>query len=260
MKKRTNKILLAGVIAALLVVTGMVFLARSFLADVFEKTESIQLSGERIERTYDVDGFSEVSVSGGWTLTVSQGSTHALRIAGDSVLVEGVSIEVEGGTLVLRAEGIAAPFNGGLQAEIQLPRIEAIRATGGSDILLRDVGAEELSITNNGASNVRADGGRVRHLEVESEGAANFDLSSAQVHSATIVLEGAGNVELTMTGGELTGRISGLGNVEYTGTVARESIRIDGVGSVERAEPTRPGGLGPGSSRERSLRRRRASR
>jgi hypothetical protein len=236
MKKRTNTILLVGVIAALLVVTGLVFLARSFLADVFEKTESIQLSGERIERTYDVDGFSQVSASGGWTLTVSQGSAHGLRIAGDSVLVEGASIEVEGETLVLRAEGIAAPFNGGLEAEIQLPRIEAIRATGGSDILLRDVTAEELSLTNEGASNIRSDGGRVRHLEVQSEGAANFDLSSARIYSANIVLEGAGNVELTMTGGELTGRISGLGNVEYSGTVARESIRIDGLGSVEGPE------------------------
>lgn len=234
MKKRTNTILLAGVIAALLVVTGTVFFARSLLADVFERSESIELSGERVERTYNVDAFSEVAVSGGWRLTISEGTGHSLRITGDSVLVDGASVEVEGRTLVLRAEGIAAPFEGGLQAEIQLPRLEAIRATGGSDILLRDVSAEELSITNSGASNVRAEGGTVRHLEVDSEGAANVEFSSAEVHSANILLEGAGNVELTMTGGELTGRIGGVGNVEYAGTVARETIRIDGLGSVER--------------------------
>lgn len=236
MKKRTNTILLVGVIAALLVITGTVFLARSLLADVFEGVESIELSGERVERTYDVDGFSEVAVSGGWRLTVSEGPGHTLRVTGDSVLVDGASIEVEGRTLVLRAEGVAAPFNGGLRAELQLPRLEAVRATGGSDILLRGVTAEGLSITNSGASNVRAEGGRVRHLEVESEGAVNIQFSSAEVYSANIVLEGAGNVELAMTGGELTGRISGVGNVEYSGTVTQESIRIDGLGSVERRE------------------------
>ncbi len=47
--------------------------------------------------------------------------------------------------------------------------------------------------------------------------------------------------------------------LKEVGSIER-GFDVDGVGSVERAEPTRPCGLGPGSSRERSLRRRRASR
>jgi hypothetical protein len=43
------------------------------------------------------------------------------------------------------------------------------------------------------------------------------------------------------------------------GSIER-AFDVDGVGSVERAEPTRPSAPGPGASRERSLRRRRASR
>lgn len=234
MKKKTNTILLAIVVTALLLITGAVVSARSILADVLKGVESIELSGELVERSYAIGEFAGVSVFGGWRLTISEGPGYSVRIAGDSVLVETATVEVDGDTLVLRAEGVAPPFNGGLRAQVQLPRLEAVRSTGGSDILLRNVAAEELSITNSGAGSVRAEGVTVRRLRVDSQGAANIEFSSAEVYDAEILLEGAGNVELTMTGGELTGRISGVGNIEYTGTVSREAVRIEGLGSVER--------------------------
>ncbi len=236
MKKRTNTILIGAVVAALLFITVAVVSAKSILAEAFKEVESVELSGEEVERSFAVGDFSGVSVSGGWRLTISEGPSHSLRIAGDSVLVETATVDVEGDALVLRAEGVAPPFSGGLRADVQVPRLTTVRSTGGSDILLRNVTAEELSITNSGASSLRAEGGTIRRLEVDSEGAANIEFSSAEVYEADIVLEGAGNVELSMTGGELTGRISGVGNVEYSGTVRREAIRIDGVGSVERRE------------------------
>jgi hypothetical protein len=236
MKKRTNHILLGALAVALVLIIGTVFTARGILAQAVRDAETIELSGTRVEREYTVEAFSELAVSGGWRVDINQGSDRALRISGDSALVDGVSVEVTGGVLSISSEGAAPAFNGGLSAVITLPSLERIETTGSSDVRLRGFRQEEMRVRNHGASNVAAEGLVIGQLFLGSEGAGNFDFSASQVRSAEVMLEGAGNVELTMDGGALTGRISGLGNVEYGGTVAEESIRVDGLGSVERRE------------------------
>lgn len=235
--KGTTKIVL-GIIGALVVIVIALAIGARVVVDNMLSSggegDSIELSGNRIERSFDLEEFSAIEVTGGWQIAVTQGDSYAVTVSADEALMEHIVVERQGDALRVGADRWRWSSEGRLRLEVTTPRLSRIDVDGGADVRLSGVQTDSLRIDIDGAGNITATDARVERLEVGVEGAANVDFVESSVVNADIRMSGAGNVEITMAGGELAGRIEGVGSVTYGGEVSRNTIRVDGLGSVER--------------------------
>jgi hypothetical protein len=237
--KQTTKIVLVIVVVLVLVVVGLAVYARvtvgNLLASPADPSERVELTGTRIERSYEVRDFESIEIRGGWQVAVRQGPQFEVRIETDEALFERISVERDGETLVIDSQQEWYwDEKARLRASITMPALSGLTVAGGGDVDLGEFTGDLLAIKISGAADVTADGSSWDRLELHVGGAANVDFTESRVTHAEVRLDGAGNVELTMAGGELTGRIGGVGSITYGGQVSREFVDIDGLGSVER--------------------------
>lgn len=237
--KQTTKIVLAIIGVLVVAVVGLAVYARvtldSLLTDADGAGERVELSGTRIERSFDVADFEQIEVRGGWQVAVREGADFDVRIETDEALLELVSVERTGDTLEIGSQRKWYwNEDARLRATVTMPTLSALRVAGGADVDIAGFSGGALALGISGAADVTAADAAWDRLAVQVSGAANVDFTAGRVTDAEVRLDGAGNVELTMGGGELTGRIAGVGSITYGGEVSRESVDIDGLGSVER--------------------------
>ncbi|MFP4373224.1 MAG: GIN domain-containing protein [Spirochaetaceae bacterium] len=235
--KGTTKIVLGIVGVLVLVVIALAIGARVVVGNVLSsgsEGDPIELSGTRIERSFDVRDFSAIDVRGGWQIAITEGDSYSVTVSADEALMERIIVERDGDALRVDADRWRWSNEGRLRLEVTTPRLSRIDVDGGADVRLSGLRADSLRIGIDGAGNITGTDSRIERLAVEVDGAANVDFVESSVVHADIRMSGAGNVEITMAGGELTGRIEGVGSVGYGGEVSRRTIRVDGLGSVER--------------------------
>jgi hypothetical protein len=201
-----------------------------------------ELTGQRTSRSYDYTGFTGVSVSGEWQVTIERGAAWSVAIDVPAEISDGVRVERNGDELALGYEGRGWSF--GLfgrqtrspQATITMPAIKMIVLSGTSTLSFTGFEGDRLSLTSSGASEVRAATGRFDNLELKLSGAGNVDLDEVVAINADVQVSGAGNVKLNMGGGRLTGHMSGAGNLDYRGTVSEQSVMTSGIVNVRRRD------------------------
>jgi len=236
--KTTTKIVF-GIIGALAIaVIALAITARVSLERVLTAGEGggeeVELTGTRVEREYDIRDFTDIEVRGGWQISVTQGEEFAVGVGADEALIDRITVERDGDTLVVGSERWSWANDAHLRLDVVVPQLSLLSVEGGADVQLSGLDAERFEIEVDGAGDIRGTDARIGELEIEIDGAANVDFVESRVTTADVRISGAGEVALTMAGGELTGRISGVGSITYAGEISRESVDIDGLGSVER--------------------------
>ena len=236
--KRTSKILF-GIIAGLVVVVmALAVGARMYVGSVIgsgkDREARMELSGTRAERSFEESEFDRIEISGAWQMEVRRGDNYRVHVAADEALLDKVSVERRGTTLNIEAEKWGWHEDARLRAELVMPNLSGLSASGGVDVEIADFVESDLKLDIAGAAHVEGHDNRIDRLVIIAEGASDIDFTSSKVVNADVRMDGAGNVDLTMDGGELVGRIGGVGSVTYAGEVSNESVRFDGLGSVER--------------------------
>lgn len=236
--KQTTKILLAITGALALAVVLLTVWARLSVGGILESgrsdEEAVELSGSRVERSFEVGSFSRIEVKGGWEVDVRAGNPAAVSVTADEALMDELTVEASGGTLTLGSESWNFGRDARLSAEITVPSLDAVSVSGGVDGTISGFSGSSLALDISGAADIDGTDNSYERLNVTVEGAADVDFADSRAVNAEVRLDGAGNIELTMAGGELTGRIGGVGSVTYGGEVSREAVAVEGVGSVER--------------------------
>lgn len=235
--KTTTKIVFGITGALVIAVVALAITARVSLERVLtagDGGEEVELTGTRVEREYDIRDFTEIEVHGGWQISVRQAEEFAVGVGADEALIDRITVEQDGDTLVVGSERWSWTNDAQLRLEVAVPRLSRLAVEGGAEVRLSGLDTESLEIEVDGAGDIQGVDARIGELELQIDGAANVDFVESRVRNADVSISGAGEVALTMAGGELTGRISGVGSVTYGGEVSRESVDIDGLGSVER--------------------------
>jgi len=233
--RMSNKIL-AGL--AVVIVVGLIVLIAMFrgfagrvMKDVPEG-QRIYGGGNRIERNYDVEGFTGIESSGGWEVTVTRGDRYEVRIFASEDIHEILRIRGKGDDLILGIMPGNTVQDARLIAEIVMPDLDRIAASGGLSCRFSGFSGDRLDIEVSGGADIRGNDGRYENVDVNISGAANVDLDNMRVVNADVNLSGAGNIELTMAGGVLTGSLSGAANLTYYGTVSRLDVDKSGIASI----------------------------
>ena len=172
-------------------------------------------SGPRVSEDRDIDAVESVVIKTDGDLTVTVGDTPSLRITAPASVLDRLTSEVDGDTLVL---GARAPFFGfggaDVRYELVVPRLTDVTVEGSSDVDADFRGADDVSIVIEGSGEVTGSG--------------------IDAKTVTLTIDGSGDIELTGTVDEQDIEVSGSGDIDTDELISRATrIEISGSGDAE---------------------------
>lgn len=202
--------------------------------------ENTTVEGEAIDfSSLTLTDFNRIELAGSGDVVIKQGSDWNVDIQIVDGRKDQIKVTNNGGVLAIGPK-TAASFFGGMdmeyKAEVTMPELKAVQASGAMNVDLFDLSSDTLDIEASGAVDIEAFGGRIEQLNLEASGAADIDLREMPTVSASVEAAGAVNVRLHMDGGELNAELAGAGAIIYRGHVSEKRTRLAGVGFVGAEE------------------------
>lgn len=226
--------LLAACVAAISVVAS----ACSFRLDLGGE----EGSGRIVTTEFDLENFDRITVGSSFEvdIVVDPQARHAVSVDTDDNLLDELDIAVDDGTLRVRVRSGANISPTRLSAQILVPRLVAIDASGASEVAVAgamqadrvtigasgasdvdvDVDADRVDVDVSGASDVEV-GGATGDLDLGVSGASDLDADALAATSVTLRASGASTVRLRAVEG-VAGQASGA-----------SSVFVDGGASVD---------------------------
>jgi hypothetical protein len=162
-------------------------------------------SGNMLTETRPVSGFSAIRMDGAGQLLISQGSVESLEIEAEDNLIDELTTEIQGNTLVL-----------GFQDR---PWRKAILPTKPIVYTLTVTDLSELTLN----------------------GAGDLQIDSLTTDALTLEINGAGNINLAaLSAQDLTVNFIGTGSIEVSGMVTNQTISLDGAGNYQAENSANP--------------------
>jgi hypothetical protein len=224
-----------------LVLLLMLGLSSTTYAGWWSRGDRVRLTGDTVERSYELDGFDRVSIGTVVECEILQGDAFAVELELDEALVDLVEVRVRRETLEIDLdEDVDWDDGDAIRARITLPALTGLELEGIGEIRGRDLDLEELEVIMAGVGSIELEG-KVARLVLELEGVGDVDLSRLEAVDAEVELNGVGHAEVFVTG-ELIARVDGMGHLRYHG--GPESVRpsVAGMGGIEAADSARSAG------------------
>lgn len=161
-----------------------------------------------------VDDFSHIVVSDGITLNlvVDGGVETAVFAIYDRDLLGQIVTEVDGETLVLRAEGPFDLTGPRRIVEVNIPSLDGLSAIGGA------------TVSGSGSADA---------FSLEADGGSDVDLSGFEVSEAELSVSGGAQVWLAVASRAI-GSVTGGASVEFLGEPDTEELTVNGGGQIEK--------------------------
>jgi hypothetical protein len=211
-------------------------------------------SGRIVTEQFDIRGFSKVDASHAFRVQIVHGSSYQVVVRVDDNLQRHLEVEKRGDTLVIGLKPYRSYNlrNTTLEAEVRLPVLQAVAASGASDLRISgfssvedfdvdlsgasyldgEISAREVRIGVSGASRVRLQG-EAEDLHLDASGASNLDLGGFPVEDADIELSGASEAEVVLTG-TLDINASGASRLYFGGSPTVGRVDLSGASSIQR--------------------------
>ncbi|HAP59544.1 MAG TPA: hypothetical protein DCR93_08595, partial [Cytophagales bacterium] len=164
-------------------------------------------SGNILEETRDVSDFSAVRVESFLDVYLSQGSSQSVMVKADDNIIEKITVEVKGNTLVVGFEkGSWNMRDITAKVYVTATELNAIESSGSSDIILEsDIEAGDFELEASGSSDIVAKSHAlsVGDLRVSTSGSSDIvvkDLTAEDIRART---SGSSDIELAGEGTSL---------------------------------------------------------
>lgn len=199
----------------------------------------------------NVSGFHAIEVSGGIDLYLSQGDEAVAVSAASTEHRDRIKTTVENGVLKIwyewKSNNIRMDWgNRKLKAYVSAKTLDALRASGGSDVSVDDVfktdkmkmqisgGSDfkgkmelsELNVSASGGSDVNISG-KATNLVVDASGGSDFSGFGLSADICKVEASGGSDVYITVNK-ELSAKASGGSDVHYKGTGLIRDLKTSG--------------------------------
>lgn len=144
------------------------------------------------QRTYSVSGFDRIRIDGPYQVQLKTNVAPFARARGTSASLDGVSIKVEGRTLVVRAGGggwggYPGEGRGPVTIEVGTHELAVAYINGAGGLTIDRVKAQKFELSVNGPGVARIDSTDVDQLNVGITGAGSARLSGRAAKATAIV-------------------------------------------------------------------------
>ncbi|WP_444910015.1 GIN domain-containing protein [Microbulbifer sp. TRSA005] len=225
----------------------MATMKKAFLAPLFALLalfvlSSAQAEGDKKEtKSFDVNGFTRVSLRGSSHVEVIQGDHFAVNASGPAEVMPHVKAEVKGNTLELYVDDNTQHWFGVITITrdrdqkvhftVTMPKVEALEVAGSGQAVAETLESETIDLGVTGSGTVRVAKAAAENLSAYVTGSGDLILDKALSVNSEIAISGSGDIFLGgITGEKLSAEIRGSGDMRVGGRVADVNIRIMGSG------------------------------
>jgi hypothetical protein len=235
---------------------GIVILAVVLAGCTLVGAQTVRGSGQIETQERAVNPFTRIDFAGLGNLEIELGDRQALRIEAEKNLLPYLETDVLDGTLRIAIQqninlqpsqdiifyvtvpSLEAISVSGL-GRVRGPELEANRFTidisGGGDIVIAGLQANQLNVNMDGLGNLEFDNGQVQEQTIEISGGGNYLARDLASSVADISISGLGNAVVQVVD-RLDVTVSGSGLVQYIGN-PQVTEDISGLGRVEQIQP-----------------------
>ena len=205
-----------------------------------------QLAGNTTSLSYDMDGFTEISVPTVFAITVTQGDQYSVEVIVDEEAAGRIQVSSNGPRLTIALE----PGNGHidtLDAYVTMPVLDRIDLSGVVYARLRNFDQPQMTMNVGGVSYLVGDALRIGQLQATVSGVSKLDLGGIRpIGGADIDVGGVSQATLnmdvgsTLSGSVATGQGTGTSALFYYGTDVTMNVTAGWNASVIWLGGTRP--------------------
>ncbi len=116
------------------VLLSLLLMATLIVACDTDGNDSVRGSGELEARSFPLSGFTELDIGSSFEVKATAGTEFAVVVEADDNIINDLVVEVRGERLVLRAGSGFSFRNATLRAEVTVPDLVRIEASGASSV------------------------------------------------------------------------------------------------------------------------------
>jgi len=192
----------------------------------------IQNLGNTVTETRAVSGFDRVAVIGTGKLTLAQTGTESLSVEADEAIMQYITTEVKGNTLILEYDppnNNPTLFAQSINYTLTVDEITGLEISGSGKIVTEKITTESLDLEISGSGEIQVSGNAdAQNIQIDGNG--EVDAEDLSGDSGIVSITGSGNVTVWLTG-SLSIEINGSGTVNYYGDPST-SLSISGSGKI----------------------------
>ena len=227
--------LMATLMAALIAAAAALVLAAIGIALLVRgggsPSSGVQGSGVAATQTRAVASFSSLNLAGSNDVTVTIGRPRSVVVRADSNLINDVTTQVTGGTLVVVEVG-SFTARTPMSVEVSVPSLAALDLSGDGQISVTGINAPMLTVKISGSGLLSATGTATR-VDVTLSGDGQAQLSQLVTRDARAVVTGSGLIQVTATA-SLDAAVPGTGAIIYSGNPPQVATSVTGTGVITR--------------------------
>jgi Putative auto-transporter adhesin, head GIN domain len=189
------------------------------------------------ERGYSTTDFSKIRVEGNYIVTVATGKSGSARSIGSAKALEGVSVEVQSRTLVIKALrfgwGSSTEGNPGpVTIKVTAHDLETAILSGSGSLTIDKMRGARVSVFNAGSSTLTVEKIEADRIDVSNSGSGTVQLSGSALTGQMTVNGSASLNAPSLLVGDLILTSQTSGRVQLS---ARRSAKVTsgGAGTVE---------------------------
>ena len=227
-------------------------------------------TNETVKKAVEVTQFDKVSLTGGVTVTFTQGPKHECTVIASPNDIEKLKVEVKEKKLKIYVEGKKNKMNGvtfnsanltdDVVVMVTSPELSYVdclgsgdfiattdinadditfKRTGSGDIKLKKLNAGKVKMSISGSGDIGLQQANARKLEASIAGSGEIDIDNVMdsCEYASLSVAGSGHIDVIFYDcKELKCDVAGSGEIELKGMVGNYSSSIAGSGKIRKNE------------------------
>jgi hypothetical protein len=228
-EQHASRWVLASIVAFFL---GGLAVALLYHFDVFggSSSSTAQGSGTSATQVRHVERFSGVELAGSNNVMIHVGAAQSVVVRADDNLLDRVTTEVQGSTLVIGNTPGSFETKSPMSVEVAVPALTTLTLSGNGNIVLDGLGADHLKVTLPGNGTLTGSG-TARRLDVSVGGSGSVFFTRLVANDVHAVVTGSGSIFVTASAA-LSAAVSGTGSILYGGNPQRVTRSVTGTGSI----------------------------
>ena len=207
---------------------------------------------DKIEKTYNIDDFSQIYLRGPYEVHLRQTSKCGLTIRARESYFEELEVSSNGGELSINLDRKNFKKSKSIEVYINFKELEKLEIEGAVDLVCENqIRTSNLKIEFEGAGNVELDvnvnkviaeiagvgnfeiEGDTDYHKVEFDGIGSYNAKDLRSKYTIVESNGIGSVSVYASD-KFKGEATGIGSVDYYGDPDDVNIEASGLGSVNR--------------------------
>jgi len=188
-------------------------------------------TGKIDTKSYDVSGFSGVTLEGFGDVYVTQGDTESLSVETDDNIFDQLDIRVRAGSLVLGTKpNVSLNPTKPIIYHLTVKDLNNITLAGSGNIYSESIQTSGMKVMVAGSGNVEVQGLNGTDLSISLPGSGNITLKEIAVRSVDTSINGSGDIRLDGMADKQTISVNGSGKY-IAGDLETASANISIAGS-----------------------------